>query len=342
MTEIKFTGGPLRTMAFNKLKVFIANPGKFCLIVLGSRGSGKHFAIEKAFEAISKGASQKLCLEKLNFISATTISTDAKEIDILFKKHEYQTLIIEDVERFSTEQQDLFFTALSTTDGTFGINNKFNIRLVFTSSKEPDALRTDENHLQGLFWDRISQLVVEFPSYKVEKDNIVKDFYSTWDKMNFQKESGLKHFAVPPKNTSLQKFLDDYSEKFEGGFRDLDKLACMYFNYRIFYYDDKKKIIEEVEKKIVESIKDDFISKSQMHGVSGNDLSMFQIQPGFSMDDLIGQFKIQVRKWGKKEYNTFSKAEEKLELGKGTMKNWVPGKVTKSQRNNVLSKRKKK
>ena len=54
------------------------------------------------------------------------------------------------------------------------------------------------------------------------------------------------------------------------------------------------------------------MSKSQLQSSSGNDASVFHIRPGFTMDDLIGQFKIQVRDWGKKEYGTISKAEEKL------------------------------
>ena len=88
------------------------------------------------------------------------------------------------------------------------------------------------------------------------------------------------------------------------------------------------------KKKIVETIKEDFISKTQLHSAEGNDLSVFQIRPGFTMDDLIGQFKIQVRSWGKKEYGTFSLAENKLKLGQGTMKNWTDKKVTQSHRRN--------
>ena len=44
---------------------------------------------------------------------------------------------------------------------------------------------------------------------------------------------------------------------FEGGFRDLDKLACMYFNYRILFYEERKSILDDIERKIVESIKDE-------------------------------------------------------------------------------------
>jgi len=150
--------------------------------------------------------------------------------------------------------------------------------------------------------------------------------------MKFEEIPEYKSLAGLPKNDHLEKFLEDNADKFDGGFRDLDKLACMYFNYRIFHYADKRKIDEDIEKKVVESIKSDFFTKSQLQGSSGNEESVFQIRPGFKMDELLGQFKIQVRKWAKKEYHTIKKAEEKLGLGAGTMKNYVEGKVTKSQK----------
>lgn len=329
---MNFIGEKKRKEAFEKLKVFLKNPGRFCLIVLGSRGSGKHYAIERAFEEILSDRNKELCTEKLEFIEASNIPINEKEMDEFLGKYVNKTLVIEDVEDLKLEQEKLIFKALSTTDGTFGIEKKVKVRFVFTSSKDSDSLREDGKYLTGLFWDRISQLLVEFPSYKQESESIIKDFHSTWEKMKFEKIKEYKNLSGIPRNASLEKFLQDNADKFDGGFRDLDKLACMYFNYRIYFYKDKKKIDEIIEKKVVESVKSDFFSKSQMHGSSGNDESVFQIRTGFTMDDLIGQFKIQVRKWAKKEYGTISKAEEKLKLGKGTMKNYVEGKVTQLQR----------
>ena len=335
MVEMLFSGGALRMKAYNKLKVFLGNPGKFCLIVLGDRGTGKHFAIEKAFAEMSKDTSDGLCLKDLKFYTPAQIPVRAEDIDKLCMNHEYQTVVIEDVERLTDEQQDLLFTTLSTIDGKFGVAKKYNLRFVFTSSKEIEELREDEKLIQGYFWDRISQLVVELPSYKTESENAIKDFQSTWKKMKFHKTEGFEHFASPPKNATMEKFLEDYAEKFDGGFRDLDKLACMYFNYRILHYRNSKRISEDTEKEIVNDIKEDFLSKSQLHSSSGNDLSMFQIRSGFSMDELNAQFRIQVRKWALLEYKTLSKAADKLKLGPGTLKNYVAGKATKMQRDNA-------
>ena len=330
MDENSFVGGPIRERAFQKLKSFLKNPGKFSLIVLGSRGTGKHFAIVRAFKMIQASKQKELCLKDLQFIQASEIPADSSTLDSLFKKHEYMTLVVEDVEKLNDQQQSILFTALSTTDGTFGINSRYNLRVVFTSSGDADALRSNEELLQGLFWDRISQLIVEFPSFKMEKENILADFEATWRKMKFHTISGFEQLSAIPKIENLHSFLENNAEKFEGGFRDLDKLACLYFNYRIFFYESKRKIDSSIEKMVLDNVRDDFFGKSQMHGLEGNDLSTFQIQPGFSMNDLVGQFKIQVRNWGKKEYGTISSAAKKLGLSQSTMKNYTERKVTKS------------
>ncbi len=327
MSEIKFIGGAMRMQAYNKLKVFLANPGKFCLIVLGDRGSGKHFAIECAFKEIALDAGKDLCLEGLTFIEPADLPEESIKLNELFKANEYKTIVIENVEELTDEQQRLLFKALSTSDGTFGVDEKINLRIVFTSSKDIDSLRTGKD-LLGLFWDRISQLVVEMPSYKKDGSEILKDFYSTWEKMNFEKTKGYKHLSETPKNVKLEMFLEDNAEKFEGGFRDLDKIACLYFNYRIFHYGNEKRILEPTEKKVVESVIDDFFSKSQMLGGSGNDESIFQFEVGLKHHELLGRFKMQMRRWAVKEYDTIKEAERKLGFKPGSMKNYVETKVT--------------
>jgi len=301
--------------------------------VIGSRGTGKHFAIESAFREISIVEDEELCLKGLKFIEPNDIPEESTKLNELFKENEYKTIVIEDVEELSDFQQKLLFKALSTTDGTFGIGEKINIRVVFTSSKDIELLRAENDLLLGKFWDRISQLIVEFPSYKKEWEGVIlKDFYATWDKMNFGSTKGYQHLAKTPKNTKLEYFLEENAEKFDGGFRDLDKIACLYFNYRIFHYKEGKKISDEIEQKVVESVKEDFFSKSQMHGNSGNDESVFEFEIGLKHPELLGKYKMQLRRWAVKEYGTIRKAEEKLGFKSGSMKNYVESKVTNTHR----------
>lgn len=332
MNKTEFNGGKERKEAYKKLKVFLANPGMFCLLVLGTRGTGKRFAIESAFSEITDINKEKLCLLDYTFIDAIDIPTEAEEIDAFLSDHTNKTIIVEDIEDLNEGQQKLLFRAMSTKDGTFGISKKFNVRIVFTSSKDADVLREDNELILGFFWDRISQLIVEFPSFKAEGENIIKDFKEVWNKMDFGKLKGYENLAAFPKNATLEKFLEDFAEKFEGGFRDLDKIACMYFNYRILNYSENKRIIEEIEKEIVSEIKKDFFGKTQLHSHDTNDLSIFQIQPGLKMDEINSQFRIHIRKWALREFKTLKKASEKLGISQSTLKLYVKGKATKDER----------
>jgi hypothetical protein len=320
-----------RESALEKLKVFLINPGMFSLIVIGNRGVGKRYTIEKAFESIqdmSKKQLQEKCLTELNFVDGNSFALD-QDFDKLLKDNEFKTLVIDDIDELDNELQRPLFKALSTTNGKFGKKNDINLRILFTSNKSADDLREDGKYLTGMLWDRISQLIVEFPSYKEESVTVVSDFYATWDKMKFETIKEYSHFGGIPKNTKLQNFIETNAEKFEGGFRDLDKIACLYFNYRIFHYGNQKKIIEEIENKVVYSDKEDFFSKSQMQGNSSNDHSVFEFKKGLTHQDLLGLYKIQLRNWAINAYGgTIANAENKLGFKKGTMKNYVKTKVT--------------
>ena len=72
-----FVMGKKRELAFEKLKVFLINPGMFSLLVIGDRGVGKRYSIEKAFkiiQEINKTQLEEKCLTELNFIDANSFS----------------------------------------------------------------------------------------------------------------------------------------------------------------------------------------------------------------------------------------------------------------------------
>ena len=338
MVETFSIGGEQRKRAYEKLKTFLANPGRFCLIVIGDRGTGKRYAIEHVFELI-KNEDQKDCLNKLIFYQAGEFPSLKSELSEILKENQNGLVVIEDVDDLSEQQQKLLFDALATNDGTFGFekDNRYRVRIAFTSNKDVDTLRTSGDPLLGQFWDRISQLIVEMPSYQEEPMSIVKDFYVTWEKMKFENTVGYKSLSAVPKETALQKFLEDNAAKFEGGFRDLDKIACLYFNYRIYLYGKQRKIASELETAVLESVKNDFFHKSQMLGESGNDASIFTFERNLKHFELLEKFKVQMRRWALKEWKTIKKAEKELGFRPGSMKNYVVGKATKMS---MLSKNK--
>ena len=110
MSNINFKGGPKRIIAYNKLKVFLSNPGKFSLMVLGSRGSGKHFSIETAFEELKSKLDTDYSLNTIRFISSLKVPSTDDELDDLFSHNQNGLLVIEDVEQLTIEKQELLFS----------------------------------------------------------------------------------------------------------------------------------------------------------------------------------------------------------------------------------------
>lgn len=347
MNEIEFTGGEKRMLAYEKLKVFLTNPGMFCVVVIGSRGTGKRFAIKKAFEHLHTSNKKKreelkqLCLNKLNFLSAHEFPVNKKELDEKFYKHLNETLVIEDFEYLENKQKIILLEALSTENGKFGISNKVDIRVLFTSSKKVNDLRNEAEQNAQLLWDRISQLIVELPSFQDEGSNILSDFQNTWKKMTFENIVEYKELAEMPQFDGLTRFLETKQTEFVGGFRDLDKIACLYFNYRIFHYGKKRKIDFATEKEVFKDVKEDFLGKTQMSDEVSTINSFFDFDAVKAskesgqhptLDDFNSAFKVRFREWLISKHGTLSRAALILGCSNHTLKNYKEGRATKAKR----------
>jgi hypothetical protein len=335
MSEVKYIGGEKRIEAFEKLKCFLSNPGMFALVVLGSRGSGKHFSIEKAFEylkeSLKEETQKELCLKEIKFIASLEFPNDKKQLDKLFQSNISNTLVIEDFETLERVQKLLLCDALSTVNGKFGIEKKVDIRILFTSSEKVGSLRTVSDATSLLLWDRISQLLVEFPSFQEEGSHILIDFRNTWKKMAFHKLEKYRQLADYPALSKLEYFLQNRNAEFVGGFRDLDKIACLYFNYRIFHYGEKRKIDNAIEEKVFEDVKADFAGKTQMKEEDETVNYLFdfnEVKPSDekrkhpTLDDFNIQFRIKFRKWLLEKHHTLSKAADNLGCSIHTFKNY--------------------
>ncbi len=315
----------LREEALNKLEVFMLNPGRFTILVTGSRGTGKLHGIDHLFQHVTSTDESELeekTIKTISHCEARHWPSDSKGMDALLKKNHFGVIVLKDVDQLSFEQQNMLFDLLSTSNGLFGIKKQHQVRMIFTSSKNIEDLRTENIYLTGKFWDRISQLTVEMPSFKKDPSTIVKDFHAVWNKMEFDSQPEYKALAGIPKNAKLEAFLENHSGSFEGNFRDLDKIAILYFNYRILLYKDKRKISEPVESEIVQNVKEDFLGKLQLHTNPVDELSIFRFREEHH-SVLLQNFKIALRKWAVRKFGSVAKAEEKLHYKKGTMKNFV-------------------
>jgi DNA-binding NtrC family response regulator len=314
-----------RKNQYKRIKFFLKNTGMFSLLVLGPRGTGKKFLLRKAFSEIQDEEWKKNTVgfaNTIHFVDRHALPIKEECIDRFLNKYENQTIVIDNVDQFSAQQQENLFKILSTTDGKFGINDKMNLRFVFISSVNPDVLRDeDTSTLNRNLWDRISQLVVKLPSFEDESERIHEDFKVVWEKMKFGK-LGFNELSQIPKNLYIEKFLETHASRFEGGFRDLDKIAAMYFNYRIFHYSKDEKTNEETEKLIVREIENDFFGISQYTSSAYDNVKTFVIEDGIKYKDMLDKFKWELSQWSIKHYGGVGTASKALDVDSKTIRNW--------------------
>ena len=159
--------------------------------------------------------------------------------------------------------------------------------------------------------------------------------------MKFHQIKEYEGLSSQPHLEGLSYFLKTKHSEFAGGFRDLDKIACLYFNYRIFHYGNEKRISNEIEEKVLADVKADFLGKTQMKDDEPSADHIFdfnEVRPSSenrkhpTLDDFNNQFRIQFRKWLLEKHKTLSKAASNLDCSIHTLKNYKEGRATKSKR----------
>ena len=278
------------------LKSFLSNPGRFSILILGRRGTGKKIWIDKVIPEISK--------ENVVSVNAAICKPEKKFWEQKLKEANKGLLLVEDVELLTLDNQQILFEGLGTTDGKFGFESKiYEVRIVFTSSKHISSLRDTESYLNHKFFDRIAQLVVKFPDFNECGNFIDKDLKVTWEKFEFKT-------AYP---ILLENWLKTNAQRLHGNFRDLDKLCINWNNYQIMGW---------LEEKIFNRIKIDF--ENYYHFPVAKKEALFEVH--FSQDktykDTLDDFKKQYKAWAKEEFGSLRSAEKVLGVSKRTMDRW--------------------
>jgi len=298
-----------REESFDLLKAYIKNEGRFSVLIYGDRGTGKSYSVEKALEYLISESDEYSCLNGIMTINAFLIESTVESWTKILEDVNGKILIIEDIEDLDRRNQELLFQILSTKDGKFGfIKKEFKFRPVFISSYNINILK---KKLENKFFDRISQLVVKFPSFKDNNITIWNDFMSTWNKMKFEGEipdSGLKNWL----ETSACDIL-------EGNFRDLDKIAINWNNYRMM--NDNNTI---VEKEIFQKIRESFKSTLSYPKHKKDESNTFY----FSREDKGSKtaeqrFKYEYKKWIIREFDSLKIGCAKLNLNIRTVEGWT-------------------
>lgn len=294
-----------RKKSITKLHSYLTNPGRFSVLLLGLRGTGKKHWLKK-IQHIYKD--DELNLNSIVFASALAANKKKEtDWDNLFKLSNNGLLVISDIESLNKESQGILFEGISTgKGGKFGFNEKkYDIRIAFTSSKSISTLRDTETYLSHYFFDRICQFAVKLPSFEEANKTIWADFKKSWDKMCFE-----KHNNYP---NNLKKWLETFNQPLHGNFRDLDKLAINWHNYRLQ---------EKKEEDILNLVKSDFISFYHFPEHNSDVNNLMEISEDQSWSKNLDNFRAFYKNYLIEKYGSIRKGAKISGLSHRTIESW--------------------
>lgn len=208
----------------------------FTMLLLGERGTGKTRLIQENIDKFGKNkVAQANCAsfdddnkaeaDLFGYKKGAFTGAD-KDTDGLFQAANGGLLFLDEVHNLSPRVQAKLMTALQTND-----KNEFRIRklkspteetvkctVVFASNQPIEKLR--EILYPDLF-DRITQLIIEFPPLRESGEERVNDWKTVWTQLQFEKIG----YACPEEPL----FLDWLKRQpLYGNYRDLQKIAIFY------------------------------------------------------------------------------------------------------------------
>ena len=290
-----------------KLSSYIENPGYFSILILGESGTGKEFMINEILKD-KKYSNAK-------FYQPFEIGNNEFDIEKIFKN---DIIIIKNLEELSVNQQNILCKAMSTQNGKIGLGENIALkRIIFTSTFEISQLRDSKEHLIDRFWDRISQLIIKLPSFKDDSSEIYKDFKSIWVKMNFQE------FNTFPGDGEFRYWLNENRSSFAGNFRDLDKIAIMWHQYRILEYkSSNQKFKSEIETRVFRKVRADFESFNHFPIQKTDITNIYEFEKGKTWEQIERNFKSKFKIWAKNEYKSIKNASDQLNMPLRKMDKW--------------------
>ena len=230
-----------RKVIIRQLFCYLSNPGRFSILVTGRNGTGKMHWVNALYEKLDEKPD---CWEKVVQINSQICNSwDLPQWEDKFIEANNGILAIRDVELLDSNSQAVLFEFLSTKKGgLYGLNEKkYKVRVLFTSSLHLETLKEGlsgtKSALLSKFFDRISQLVVYFPSFHEYQSSALSDFVSVWNELEFPKKD---------RPNEIENWLEQNKSNFFGNFRDLQKLAINWRQYQIMGYNgiEMQKVIE--------------------------------------------------------------------------------------------------
>ena len=282
------------------LEHYLKNPGRFSILILGERGTGKtkwvkEIADEKlkvkvvvancaSFSDDTMAESELFGHKKGSFTGAI----DNKEG--LFKDAANAILFLDEVHNLSLRVQEKVMTALQTESsgrnkGKFCIRRLgdsepiyVSVRPVFASNLKLSELK---KKLLPDLYDRISQLVLEIPSIHESKLDVFKEFKIVWDAMQFKQKN-----IVPP-SKEFVKWLNRIP--LVGNYRSLQSIAINWHQGRLIFGEDKEDVVFDFVKNQFE--------KFHSSNVAVNPKSNFNFRKGVSMKNMELEYEKAMLEW---------------------------------------------
>ncbi len=255
----------------------MANLGRFSVLVIGERGTGKSRAIKLIQEELKKekvpycnSFKEASCA---SFVESTAISelfgyepgyftdSDPKGKEGIFIRANNGVLFLDEVDHLNDQVKAQLLTALQTESsgknkGKYLIRKlgaseptPVAVRLVFGSNKKINTLI--QKTLLPDFYDRIAQLVVELPSLiELSSKSKRMAFEKVWENMAFHKTTEFPKFKTItiPKLTDFYRWIEE--QTFSGNFRDLETIAILWMVYW--------EIFDKNEQEVFMNVKNDF------------------------------------------------------------------------------------
>lgn len=321
-----------RKESIKLLKSYIENPGKFSILVLGERGTGKTKWIETIGDYIYKGVTDKI--PNVITTNCASIPDDTLAISELFghKKGAFtgaitdwdgkfiqadkKILFLDEFHHLALPTQAKLMTALQTKSSG---DNKGKYEIYRLKDDKPEyvqplvifgsnlSIHQLKERIYPDLFDRISQLIVKLPSLDETKDSIWADFKKVWEKMQFLK---YKKF---PKNNTLKNWMTK-EIKLEGNFRDLEKIAILWNQYSFINKseDDNQNNFEFVKQQF-----DTYHAHSSSICVN----TFFNFEENKYYEDYVNDFRKHLLQEAIKKFGNIESAADFLKVSAKTIKN---------------------
>lgn len=329
------------------LEHYLANEGRFSILVLGPKGIGKTSAVArlvKRIEVESNSQQGSVRREVDSGIAARPFipfNCAAFEDHLaesalfgyvpgafsgglkdgakgLFSEADDGVLLFDEVHALSKRVQQKLMTALQTesegqNQGKFPIlplgatQPKYvKVRPVFATNVALGELR---KAMLPDFYDRISQLVVEFPPMPKGITHRMKAFQTIWGKMQFTYPTGLPHDerrAKPfPQSKEFKAWLK--GQPLKGNYRDLDTIAILW---------DQAYRIGLSEADCLSFVKEHFEGWHSPLGTVMEGPQCFNFSAGKTYWEMLDEYRNELVKWARKTYGSDSAAESALDISR--------------------------